>query len=92
MGYYINRLANGELLPPTRKAVHLIDNGAIEIPQPSEFIDNLVCVVENGLFDAAAYIFSGQEMKEFYPSIRDTRKRRWLIVDNADVLSGYRKE
>jgi hypothetical protein len=53
----------------------------------------LICVVDNGYFEAAAYCFSEQEFKAFNdPS--DPRPRKWLIMDKdvAEKLSGYRKE
>ena len=87
MGYYINQI-NGKPLPPQGKCETLIENGSTQINTPTEFQDNLVCVVENGFFDAAAYAYSEKEMNEFLdPS--DYRRKRWLIVPNADMLSGY---
>ncbi len=53
----------------------------------------LICVVDNGFFEAAAYCFSEQEFEAFNdPS--DPRPRKWLIMDKnvAEKLSGYRKE
>jgi hypothetical protein len=86
MGFYINRI-NDEILPAKGKADALIAHGATEIFHPIEFQENLVCVVENAFFDAAGYIFDSGEFGEFmYP---DSRNRRWLIVPNAPVLSGY---
>lgn len=49
-----------------------------------------VCVKENGLFDAAAYIFSEAEFRAFsYP---DHRPTHWLVMDRAkaEQLSGYK--
>ena len=87
MGYYINQI-NGKSLPARNKAQALINEGAVKIDEPIEFCENLVCVVENGPFDAAAYAFSKGEMKNFQiPS--DYRLKTWLIVENAADLSDY---
>lgn len=52
----------------------------------------LICVVENGIFDAAALIYSAREMDEF--SVNDTsgRYRTWLLMDKAlaHELAGYK--
>ena len=85
MGYYINQI-NGKDLPATRKAKSLIENGAIETD--STFKPNLVCVVQNGFFDAAAYIYNERELIDFTDP-NDARLRTFLVVENADVLSGY---
>lgn len=88
MGYYINQI-NGKMLPAKGKAEFLIENGAEQIKTPIEFIENLVCVVENFWFDAAAFAYSEEEMFEFSnPS--DNRKKTWLVVPNAAELSSYK--
>lgn len=95
MGYYINKFADGTLLPSKNKAKALIDAGAKEVAKTLfgdtkpklEFQPNLVCVVENGLFDAAGYAYCKEEMEAFlYP---DMRIKIWLIVPDADKLAGY---
>lgn len=86
MGYYINEI-NGKVLNPTSKASQLLDNGATLVTEPITFQENLVCVVENGFFDAVGYAFSQEEMEQF--QIPDHRRKTWLTVPNADVLSGY---
>lgn len=89
MGYYINVTNKGEQLPATGKLYALLGDGAKPIKPPTEWIPNLVCVVENYGFDAAAYAFDEKEMNAFkYP---DERQKTWLIVENADVLSEYKK-
>ena len=89
MGYYINRMPSGEMLAPTRKADQLLRvSGAREIMSPqSSFTSDLVCVVENGLFDAAAFCYNEKEQTEFAEF--DGRRKRWLIVPEAAKLSGY---
>lgn len=88
MGYYINSIGDKDA-PVVGKAEFLIENGkAREIARPSVWIPDLVCVVENGLFDAAAYAFSPEEFAEF--SRNDGRFKTWLIVPDAAKLSGYK--
>lgn len=89
MGYYINQNSKGEALDPQEKAKQLIADGA-EVTDAT-FKENLVCVVKNGMFDAAGYCFNEQEMKAFQdPS--DYRPKTWLIVPNAKELSGYDRD
>ena len=57
-------------------------------PIPVKFQPNLVCVVENFGFDAAAFAYSEREMQEFLTP--DGRNKTWLIVPDADKLSGYK--
>jgi hypothetical protein len=88
MGYYINQV-NGKIAPAKQKAKFLIEEGDAKIVDQNSltFQKDLVCVVENGPFDAAAYIFSENEMRDFnYP---DGRNKTWLIVPNAANLAGY---
>jgi hypothetical protein len=87
MGYYVNSTNSGEGLLPHNKAFALVLDGALPINPPTEWQPNLVCVVENGSFDAAAYAFNADEMKYFLEP--DGRRKIWLIVQNADKLSGY---
>jgi hypothetical protein len=89
MGYYINTKPNGEPLSPTHKADQLLRvPGAREIMAPQKtFTADLVCVVENGLFDAAAFCYSEKEQNEFAEF--DGRRKRWLIVPDAGKLAGY---
>ncbi len=86
MGYYINNI-NGALLPSIGKAqaiLSLID-GAKKIPPPDRFQADLVCVVVNGPFDAAAYAYSTEEMEVFLQEKR--RPTQWLIVPGAKELA-----
>lgn len=88
MGYYINQI-NGKLLPTHNKADFLIENGATIVEGKVEFQENLVCVVENFLFDAAGYIYSNFELEEFNNPY-DKRPKTWLIVPDAAKLAGYK--
>lgn len=88
MGFYINKNSAGTSLPANNKADYLILDGAQEIDEPRELVENLVCVVENGLFDAAGYIYSKQAFED-WTYIGDVRPKRWLIYEHAKKLSGY---
>jgi len=88
MGFYINQTASGILLPSRGKAKMLIEDGAIVV-EP-KFQPNLICVVENGPFDAVGYCFSENEFKVFNDP-GDNRRKTWLIYSQAAELSGYNK-
>jgi hypothetical protein len=56
MGYYINHDSKGNLLG--NKVADLVRDGAQLLQrQPAVFMENLVCVVDNGLFTAAGFDF-----------------------------------
>ena len=84
MGRYIH---TGAVV--TGKANAIIEqHGAEEISQPKSWSDipegkALVCVVENGFFDAAAYAYSPDEFIEFTRP-DDRRRKRWLLL-NKDL-------
>lgn len=85
MGQYINTV-KGNDLPRHGKAQFLIQHaGAKIVPMPALFTDNIVCVVDNGAFEAAGYCYSAQELEVFaYP---DGRRKTWLIVPDAKELA-----
>jgi hypothetical protein len=84
MGRYINQNSRGESLPTTGKAEALLNDGAKRVP--CAWQKNLVCVVENGPFDAAGYAYCESEFKAFnLPS--DTRRKTWLVYEHAERLA-----
>lgn len=93
MGYYIN---TGENIG---KAEYLIINeGALElldVPNNlNELTDQklgLICVVDNGPFEAAGFVYSDHELEAFSHNPTDFRFKRWLVMplDRAKELSGY---
>ena len=87
MGNYINQDSQGNILPACGKAKKLVADGALIIPEPKEFKEGLVCVLENGLFDAEGYAFDKKEMEEFKRN--DGRRKTWLYYEHAKKLSGY---
>lgn len=89
MGYYIQTEFH------TDKASQLVDTyGAIPLPGPLTPFEDipewaaLVCVVQNGLFDAAALVYDERELADF--SLPDGRPRTWLLMDRkvAFVAAG----
>lgn len=90
MGRYINHLSNGRALPALGKADILLtlEPGVKEIGRNEvKFQPNLVVVVSNGSFEAAAYCYSEREFQEFLDSPYDQRERRWLIVPTVELLA-----
>ena len=89
MGMYINRTSTGKLLPAFNKANELCAAGdAMVIAEPKEWDEEIVCVVENGMFEAAAYCYSPDELEAFRWSPSDPRPRTWLRCPNAKKLAG----
>jgi len=88
MGKYINKNSKGESAPAYGKAAFLIADGAeiVESELKGVFQPNLVCVVNNGPFDAAAYAYSEGEMEAFNDS-GDYRPKTWLIYPHAEKLA-----
>ncbi len=83
MGLYINRTSNGTL-PAKGKGVELIKAGAQLLPDaPKVWEEGLVCVVDNGIFEAAAYAHNQREMEYFADTTHDDRDRVWLKWDKA---------
>ena len=89
MGYYIQTEGHHD------KAEKICQQNeeAFIIPQPTSFDKvpanmGLVCVVNNGPFEAAAYCYSEQEFEAFKEP--DGRSRVWLLMDKAkaEKLSG----
>lgn len=88
MGYYIDTDNNGRYLGQLKSDAIAALPGVEELPSaPLKFMENLVCVVDNGLFEAAGYCFSEAEFIEFRRN--DGRPKRWFIVPDAAGLSGY---
>lgn len=91
MGYYIDKVRETYLDPrdKARQILTLIEGAKVIKERPIAFQPDLVCVVENGLFDAAGYCYNEEEMRAFNEP--DGRRRTWLTVPDADKWSGYRR-
>ena len=92
MGYYIETPGQN-----TGKAQRICNDhkDAFIIPQPISFSKvpdkmGLICVVENGLFDAAGYCYNEQEFLAF-SDLDDPRRKTWILMDKvkAEKLSGH---
>ncbi len=92
MGYYI------EVPKKTQKALQLVKlHGAKMLSRrPGSFKEvpagkALVCVVNNGLYEAACFCYSRQEFERL--SANDGRPRKWLLMDLKLVikLTAYRQ-
>jgi len=86
MGRYINENSKGQTLSATGKATQLINDGARIQVIPTYVPGKSVCVVENGLFDAAAYAYSEAEFNEFYND-DSGRRKTFLEYEHASRLA-----
>ena len=84
MGKYINYNSNGTLLSASfkDKFKELRKDGAKEIDEPKQFMDNLVLLGDNGGWGFAAYIYSINEFESFREDIGN-RKHKWLKYEHA---------
>ena len=90
MGYYIQVPQNKNKADQIAK----VYGGEVLIHTP-KFEDTppgkaLICVVDNGLFEAAAFCYNGDEFSAFSDP-RDGRPKTWVVMayDKACVLTGY---
>ena len=92
MGYYLQTPGRNH-----EKAVALVKKyGGRQIDEPPNSLSELpeetalVCVVDNGPFEAAGLAYSDEELQAFaYP---DNRPRRWIVLNNAQQVykdAGY---
>jgi hypothetical protein len=82
MGKYINHTSDGPL--SKNKADDLIKAGAVVLDAPpQQWEENLICVVDNGPFEAAAYVQDERDLSDFSNYVTDYRDRVWLKWDRA---------
>jgi hypothetical protein len=93
MGYYIQTAQ-----PKNKAAAIKQDFDAIEVTvDEAEFfikeqMGAVVCVVDNGPFEAAAYCYNLDEFRAFTLS-EDDRPKTWLYVENMEKVheaTGYK--
>jgi hypothetical protein len=86
MGKYLN-VINGIGMGSSfrEKSTAIEQNGGTKIDQPTEFESDLVCIVDNGYFGAAAYCYSKSELEHF--SREDGRPKQWYKFPNAAVYA-----
>lgn len=82
MGWYINGIgaSYSEKVTNLKNVYH----GEVVI-EPKVWCENLVCIVDNGPFAAAAWIKDQQEFNRFIQN--DGRRKSWMIVPNASELA-----
>lgn len=90
MGLYLEVDSKGEPLGTRTKANKLIADGAEEITTTPTYQKNLVCVVDNGPFEAAAFCFSRREFTAFFTSQNDGRRYRWLVATKEQMQCNFR--
>lgn len=91
MGLYVNQDFEGKFIGDSaeQKFQALIKAGGKEISQPqsvAEFSPDLVCVIDNLIWGAAAYIKSPTELSYFIGS-QDPRPKRWLLLPGVEKIA-----
>lgn len=88
MGAYVNSTSKGKIGASfNEKCDALKNDGAIELDYtPQSFQADLVCVVDNGLFAAAAHLFSEAEFEAF-TNPNDRRPKRFFVWDKVKEFS-----
>lgn len=86
MGWYINQNSKGEAAPAKGKTDFLVSDGAEVISKPKGPDENLVVVVDNGPFEAAARVHNQKEYDEF-TQVEDSRPKTWLLYDKAEEVA-----
>jgi hypothetical protein len=87
MGLYINKV-NGIKLPIFDKVPFLKEHAGAKVMEdtPTQWEEDLVCVVENAEFDAAVYARDQMDLDRYRNS--GGRPTHWLIVPGAKDLVG----
>ena len=89
MGYYIPGPAKGKAaMLVAEHGAHLLPNGAAAM-DAFKAGKGVVCVVDNGPFEAAGFMYSENEFKQWLAP--DARPRVWLAMGltTAHHLSGF---
>ena len=88
MGKYINKTSTGLILGASfnEKIKALVEDGAKEVPTPTEFVPNLICIMDNGPFAAAGYADDEREFN-YFKSSGDHRPKRWFTYEHAPALA-----
>lgn len=89
MGIYVNRTQHGPLGSSFKeKWEGLVKAGAEVVLTPETLRPNLVCLVDNGYFNAAAaWIYSENELRDFKDP-EDGRLKLFLIWDRVEEFAG----
>ena len=85
MGKYVNQINGVELGSSfDSKCEKLLEMGATQVTD-SKFVDNMICVVDNGFFAAAAYAYSESEYTQFKSP--DGRPKKWFTLENVSEFA-----
>jgi len=94
MGYYIETPRNKNKAAQICEACP--EASMLDLADTFKFSDvpadkALICIVDNGPFEAAAFCYSEREFEEF--AREDGRLKVWLVMsrEKAEKLSGYKK-
>lgn len=90
MGYYIEGPCKGKVnMLVTEHGATVLSGGAFEAAARQRNGAGIVCVVDNGGFEAAGFMHTEKEL-ECFAWNRDTRPKTWLAMDRklAAKLSG----
>jgi len=91
MGYYVTHNSKGEVLPTDNKFFYLIMDGA-RVVKPTEWQENLVCIVQNDWGQAAVYCYNEREFRRFSMEREDDKRIKvWVTYKHAKKLSGYQE-
>ena len=85
MGKYIN-IIDGKQIPTSfvGKILAIELKGGVQVTD-EKFLPNMVCVVDNGFFAAAGYIYNEDEYEAF--KIPDGRPKVWFTLEGVDKIA-----
>lgn len=87
MGKYINKDSKGNNIGTTfiQKVTALKEDGGTVVELDDlQYMPNLICVVDNGMFAAAGWCYDEQEYNAFkYP---DGRRKLWMTHPNVEKI------
>ena len=89
MGFYVEQKSKGEGLLIHDKADQLIADGATRVDGRT-FVPRMICVVDNGNFDAAAWAYNKKEHSRF--QLEDGRTKQWLQVSIQVMKTNFSQE
>ena len=96
MGFYINCddervFHKGDWLVEKHGAIKITIDEAKKLVESNDNDFAVICIVDNGFFEAAAYCYNIREFIEF-SNERDLREKTWYAMDKkiAQQLSNYR--
>lgn len=86
MGKYINHVSSGLAIGASfaDKKLAILKDGAEKI-LPTPFVENMVCIVDNGIFAAAAYLYNYEEYLDFVAD--DGRHKEFFSYPNVTLVA-----